>query len=403
MTLLSILSSKIPTWAYPVAGGLFVVSLAFLMTPPNMQPDISVAFVGNSMQYYNDLPRLIEALSEGHISQDSCLHGDATIRTLLHTGNGMYPKFMTANAVVDTSNYTHDYEDDDTTLVIHDYGACTVRQLFFGEDSRLPDEDQLNYYYDDYFSVDDDGDEYYIDDGTNPCFEDRNYLYYLESKYASSPPKWDYVVINDNTRSPARNNTRQASLQELESYYVPWLNQSGATPVFLLTHAYWTDWRDMTGLEDVPTFTSLTYMGYRQYAELLERYLPKSQKPRIAPVGIAFLMVWEENYSMWERMFHIDEVHASPLGSFLQGCVVYHTLYGRMPKQSVALREDMSQLWLHARRMQPETHRSNPFPTRQEAIYLFNVADRVVRGHTPKSLTIYENGEASTYEENTDL
>jgi hypothetical protein len=74
-----------------------------------------------------------------------------------------------------------------------------------------------------------------------------------------------------------------------------------------------------------------------------------------------------------------------------------------MPKQSVALREDTSQLWLHARRMQPDTHRSNPFPTRQEAIYLYNVADRVMRGHIPKSLTIYKNGEASTYEEDTNL
>jgi hypothetical protein len=378
-----------------------VLSIPFLVKAPNTQPDISVAFVGNSMQYYNDFPRLMEALSDGHITQDSCLHGDATIRTLLHTGNGMYPKFMTGNAVVDLgdADNVHDNQDDDADFMIHDYGACTVRQLFFGEDTRLPDQDQLQNYYDDYFSIDDDGDEYYIDDGTNPCFEDHNYLYYLESKYAQNPPRWDYIVINDNTRSPARNNTRQASLQELESYYVPWLKQSGATPVFLLTHAYWTDWRDMTGLEDVPTFTSLTYMGYRQYAELLEKYLPTSQKPRIAPVGIAFLLVWEENYNMWERMFHVDEVHASPLGSFLQGCVVYHTLYGRMPNQNVAIRDDMSSLWLHARRMQPDTHRSNPFPTRQEASYLYNVADRVMRGHWPKSLTVYQNGEASTYEE----
>jgi len=102
---------------------------------------------------------------------------------------------------------------------------------------------------------------------------------------------------------------------------------------------------------------------------------------------------------MWLKLFHIDEVHASPLGSFLQGCVVYHTLYGRMPPIEIALREDMSYLWLHARRMQPDTHRSNAFPTREQAMYLYEVAAKVCKGHWPKSLTVYQNGEASDYVE----
>lgn len=106
-----------------------------------------------------------------------------------------------------------------------------------------------------------------------------------------------------------------------------------------------------------------------------------------------------QNYSFWLKLFHIDEVHASPLGSYLQACVVYHTLYGRMPPPEVALRQDMSNLWLHARRMQPDTHRSNPFPTLEQARYLYNVADRVCKGHLPKSFTMYENGEASDYVE----
>lgn len=68
-----------------------------------------------------------------------------------------------------------------------------------------------------------------------------------------------------------------------------------------------------------------------------------------------------------------------------------------MPPQDVAIREDMSHMWLHARRMQPDTHRSNPFPTREQATYLYSVADRVCKGHLPKSLTVYQNGEASDY------
>jgi hypothetical protein len=153
----------------------------------------------------------------------------------------------------------------------------------------------------------------------------------------------------------------------------------------------------MGGLEDVPTFTALTYLGYKQYAELLRQYLPESQEPRIAPVGLAFLLVWEENYSLWRRLFHVDRIHASPIGTFLEGCVVHHTLFGVMPHWNVAVRKDPSYLWTHARRFQPSEHARNPFPTQEEAAYLFNVAERVGRGVIPRSLTLLENGEASTY------
>lgn len=371
-----------PPWATPAAvgGGLVaLVALAFLTKPAELE-EISVAFIGNSMIYFNDLPRFMEALSANKLTQNSCLHGGATIRTMLATGNGMYKKWSTANALVPG------YEDEG----IHDFGACTVHQLMFGFDSRL--------YYDDDDNTgeNDDALSYSYYEGINPCHEDENYLPYLEKKYALDPPKWDFVVLNDNTRSPARNTSRQTALEKLENSYVDWFNATGAIPVFLCTHAYWTEWRNMSGLVDVPTFTSLTYEGYRQYAKLLQSHLPEWQKPRLAPVNIAFLTVWEENYAMWEQLFHIDEVHASPHGTFLTGCVIYYTLFGRMPTSAVALRENMSRLWLKARRMQPESHKTNPIPTRQEAQYLYEVADRVMRkGHIPRSFTFYENGEVA--------
>lgn len=191
----------IPNWYIPIAAAVVFTMVAFMIPNHNVVPDINVAFVGNSMQYYNDFPRLMEAISQGHIHQNSCLHGDATIRTLLHTGSGMYSKFRTANAVIDDADeYVYNQMDDDATIVIHDYGACTVRQLLIGEDSRLPDQEQVQNYADDYFNPEDDDNEYYIDDGTNPCFEDEYYMAYLESRYASEPPHWDYLVLNDNTR-----------------------------------------------------------------------------------------------------------------------------------------------------------------------------------------------------------
>lgn len=55
-------------------------------------PDVRVAMIGNSLMYYNDLPRLLEAMSAGSITQDSCLHGDASFLSHLTYGNGMYEK-----------------------------------------------------------------------------------------------------------------------------------------------------------------------------------------------------------------------------------------------------------------------------------------------------------------------
>jgi hypothetical protein len=339
----------------------------------------SVAFLGNSMFYFNDFPRFLEEISQGKVVQNSCLHGGASISSLVIEGNGMYPQLKTRKAVLG--------KDDDGNI-IYDYGACTVSQLLLGLDNRLddpgyarPTELNLNM--------------------TNPCRDDAAYLEYAIEAFADSIPKtaWDFVVINDNTCNPARSITREHALQTLEQFHVPWLLETGATPVFLWTHAYSvesTEVRNMTGLEDVANFTSLTRVGYQAYADLLNLYLPAKQAPRIAPVGLAFLVVHEENYDLWKTLFHCDHIHASPSGTFLQGCIIYYTLFGKMPSHDWVLREDMASLWERARMMQHAWEPPNPFPDQETAKYLYRVAERVmIEGHIPKSFINYQNGEAA--------
>lgn len=292
----------------------------------------------------------------------------------------MYPLFHTENAIVGSRKGS----------TIYDYGACTVPQLLVGIDDRIHDpgyaqpegeeEEHRNY---------------------NPCREDLAYLEYAIEAYdgrqAPSGP-WNFVVINDNTRNPSRRKTRARALQDIERFYVPWFLETGATPVFLWTHAYSvnsTSDRNMTGLEDVANFTSLTRVGYQAYADLLKLYLPKAQEPRIAPVGLAFLVVYEENPDIWHSLFHnADHLHASPSGSFLQGCIVYYTIFGRMPDREVVIQEDMSVLWKRARMMQHPWEPPNPFPDSKTADYLYRVAERVmVEGYVPSSFINYQNGE----------
>jgi len=350
------------------------------------------------MMYYNDLPRLMERLGDGHINQDSCLHGDADLNTILLWGNGMYPKWMTGNARAGMSDRTQ-----------YDFGACSVPQMLFGYDGNLEQkvENFGNYEDDDVALAEtmayDDFVSYY--DGSNPCLRHENYYSYLQNQYETNgAPKWDYIVINDNTRSPARSEAREQSLEALQTYYLPWLQELGAIPILLATYGYWTPYRDMGGLTDVPTFTSLTYEGYIQYARLLQAGLPESQKPRIAPVGLAFLLVWEENQELWSNLFHVDKIHASPAGTYLEALIIYHTIFGEMAPRATALRPDTSSMWDDARRFTPPDHRRGRFPTPEEAAFLYNVAVRIcVYGIIPRSLIYYENGEAASYTPNDDL
>ena len=53
------------------------------------------ACMGNSIQYYNDMPRLLEALSNGALSTDSCLRGGASLAVLFERGGAeMAEKFI---------------------------------------------------------------------------------------------------------------------------------------------------------------------------------------------------------------------------------------------------------------------------------------------------------------------
>lgn len=378
-----------------IATALLGAAMLAVLLPGQTRPFYHVAFIGNSMQYYNDLPRFMEALSDHHLSQDSCLHGDATLQSILLTGNGMY-------AIWGDSGSARVYNDDAT---IHDFGACTVRQLLFGYDPDLEqrvatrnqggEDAQFN---DDFMS---------FNDLKNPCLMDENYYNWLQNKYdAHGTPRYDFVVLNDNTRSPARTETRQSSLQVLLNEYIPMFLElpPTTTPILICTYGYNSPYRDMGGLSTVPGFTSYTYEGYLEYRDLLQDALPRSQKPRISPVCLAFLLVYEENYGLWQQLFGVDKVHASPMGTYLQGLVVYCTMYRKLPPPEVAIRPDMSYLFLNVRRFQPGIHRRSPFPTQDQATYLYNVAERIcLQKQVPTTLTRFKHKESVDYEPHDDL
>lgn len=291
--------------------------------------------------------------------------------------------------------YQYVRQDDDAVVygeshTIYDFGACTVEQLLFGTDEYL-------YAYNE--------NEYYTDDGKNACFQDAVYFWYQQQRYVEMARAqrqqeeeekdtllqlWDFVVLNDQTLVPAIYEERKMSEEVLTYVYAPYFKQINARPVLLMTHAYSINASvdfddDLLDLwEDVPMFSSALYQGYLRYHNALSQALPANQEPLFAPAGLAFLVIWEDNFTLWTRLFYSDGFHPSPHGTFLIGCVLYATLYDKMPAN---IPKDVEGLFSRARRMAIASEDDAPImPTREEAIYLAKVAERVVlNNYMPKS------------------
>ena len=322
----------------PIATAAFIalgISVAIFTSGPDPSESLNVAIVGNSMFYYNDCPRVLEAISGGRISQNSTLRPSGSLNTTFLFGNKMRRIFRGGNAVKADGTY--------------DIGAPDVPTLLLGED--------------------------YDAEGRGDGGDD-------DFSSSSSTPRWDFVVMNDFTRGPSDSYHKDISLQALEELYAPLLRLTGAIPVFMSTHWFRPDISEYHGVGDIYNFAEATYQGYEEYAALLDFMLLEEQTPtRIAPVGRAFVRVWEEDVDLWYRLFHTDGVHMSPIGTYLQACVLHCTLFGRAPfDPNVFPTEGIPTLFQRSRFMQTPPANGvafNPFPTMEEARYLFGVAETV--------------------------
>jgi hypothetical protein len=299
---------------------------------------------------------------------------------------------VSAAATDDGTQAADDTANDDATAANDDATAAS-----YGNDYTSTYTDDKT--YDDDLYQDNYNEKYQLEnDGTNPCLLSANYYFYKQQQYDElGPPQWDFIILNDNSRAPCCTEQRQTGLELLKDVYVPWFIETGAVPIFMVTHGYWASMRDMSGLTDIPTFLSLTYEGYREYAEMVGELLPAKQQPRLAPVGLAFQLVWEDNPTMWENLIHMDEIHLTPSGTYLEGLIVFATIYGHLPNPRIVLNGDIANLFSNARRMTPSAHIQEAYPTLDQARYLYHIASRIITGELPRSFTRYYNGESADF------
>lgn len=337
----------------------------------------SLAFIGNSYMFVNDVPRLMQKISRGRIHQNSVINPSASLGKLLRAGNGMYEVWQTETALTykfDTE-WT-DAEDED----VYDYGMCSVFQLLEGYDNDLT--------YRNYNGA------YYYEENTNPCFEDENYLLYLQDRSLKHPEIYDYVLLNDQTRRMADADAREDSVDALKYAYATMLADSRATPLIVDTHAYpeeansnateytddFVDQSDAEGYyKSIPYMQAMIYYGVEEYMLALKYNLPSYQAPRVVPIGMAYTVVWDEDYPLWKKLFLNETLpYSSPHGSYLFANIIYATVYGHLPRRPSSQKE-IKNLFSSARYLPdlPNDY-SEIFPTLEEADYLRLVARRVV-------------------------
>jgi len=281
---------------------------------------VRIAFMGNSIIYYNDCPRLVQNMlsAAGYsVKQDSCLLGGSNLASLWNEGNGMAEKFATEPALIPPS------QDDPDGAPKYDIGAATVSDLLREE-------------------------------------------------------QWDYVIMNDHTQGPARNTTRATAAEALATLYAPLIGTSGAIPIFVQTWAYLNSTlKNAEDLGDTEEFTRRVRNGYQCYVKTLHDALSQKEgagdvMPLIAPVGSVFLHLHDTDRDMWEKLFYRDGFHPSPHGTYLEACVLFRTAMGEMPPFSL---DDA--WWLDARVMQPAGEEPMARPTAEEAEVLWEAARKV--------------------------
>lgn len=279
--------------------------------PTDYTTNYNIAFIGNSIQYYNDLPRLMEAFSDGNIFQDSVFRNQGSLYSIANKGNGMDEIYdQDGNAL-----------NDDGTV---DNGAETVTSLF-------------------------------------------------------QESTWDYLVMNDRSLFPIIDKKSYYSIDALYNTYLPQLNATNirTIPVFIGTFAPADEERRMPDGENVlsvANFTQVMHEGYYTYAQVMKQYLTKRQKPRVAPVGKAFLKVYYDNADTWLTLFdEEDYFNPSPSGTYLMALCLFKTIYAKIPPIDVVIPSYPEFLFYTSRFIDENA----VYPSYDEAEYLYNIADTV--------------------------
>ncbi|CAB9523045.1 expressed unknown protein [Seminavis robusta] len=150
--------------------------------------------------------------------------------------------------------------------------------------------------------------------------------------------QWDFIMFNDRTQWPARDESRQETVGVLKEIYAPLLmdHQPQAIPIFLQTMAHKEPNISFSeDLGDFDEFSQRLIDGIALYKRTLDKLLGRdpdsNDATRIAPMGRAYIIGRKKYPELWETMYSEDGFHMSQKGAVLQSFLMFWTITGEAP------------------------------------------------------------------------
>ena len=136
-----------------------------------------------------------------------------------------------------------------------------------------------------------------------------------------TPSQWDFVVLQEQSQIPAREESRLQGMYPAARSLVNKIRDSAATPVLFMTWAHRDGWPEQ-GLTEYGTMQSQINKGYLGLARELN--VP------VAPVGYTWNLTRIKNpqLELWQE----DGSHPSEQGTYLAACVFYAVLFRESPE-----------------------------------------------------------------------
>jgi hypothetical protein len=133
--------------------------------------------------------------------------------------------------------------------------------------------------------------------------------------------KWDWVVLQEASKTPSVEHLRAAAMYPAATSLVEKVKEAGAMPIFFETWAHRDGWKEK-GLPDYESMQVEIDRGYLGIAQKL--------KASVAPVGHTWLQVRRQDPRL--ELWHPDGSHPNGTGTYLAACVFYAAIYRQSPE-----------------------------------------------------------------------
>lgn len=162
----------------------------------------------------------------------------------------------------------------------------------------------------------------------------QRHLDNLETVQLIQSGKWDYVVLQEQSQSPAMNSTKAAFLRAAEEL-CEMIEDAGAVPVFYMT------W----GRRDGDRHNKSINPDYETMQEKLTDSYEKAARKNdalLAPVGEVWAEIRDQHEELGMALYRKDGSHPSSEGAYLIACVFYRLFFDDR-LESVGLCGDVSE------------------------------------------------------------